>query len=127
MTVFKQLLNDYRDCLLQGDHVDASAAYLALVKENESLQSRLESLEQELKDRNEACIGLNSVIKRMAEDNIKRCGQMESLENDAAKYRLASEQDNFCDFVIHAFGCYCDDKESADRVIDTAMQANKGE
>lgn len=48
---------------------------------------------------------------------------------DAARYRIASEQENFCDFVIHAFGCYCDDKESADRVIDAALaaQAKQGE
>ena len=52
--------------------------------------------------------------------------RIEALEKDAAQYRLASIQDNFCDFVIHAFGCYCDDKESADRVIDTAMQSEKG-
>ena len=47
MTVFKKLLNDYRDCLLQGEHMDASAAYLALTKENASMQSRLEELEKE--------------------------------------------------------------------------------
>lgn len=48
--------------------------------------------------------------------------RMKELEKDAERYRFASMQDNFCDFVIHAFGCYCDDKESADSVIDTAMQ-----
>lgn len=33
MGVFKQLLNDYRQCLLQGDYSDAVAAKLALIAE----------------------------------------------------------------------------------------------
>lgn len=35
MTVFKQLLNDYKQCLLRGDHSDGAAAYLAIVAEHE--------------------------------------------------------------------------------------------
>lgn len=33
MGLFKQLLNDYRQCLLQGDYSDAVAAKLALIAE----------------------------------------------------------------------------------------------
>ena len=50
MTVFKKLLNDYRYCLLQGDTLDASAAYLALIKENASMQSRLEEINQKVEE-----------------------------------------------------------------------------
>ena len=40
MTVFKQLLNDYKQCLLRGDHSDGAAAYLALVDEYEQAARR---------------------------------------------------------------------------------------
>lgn len=40
MTVFKQLLNDYKQCLLRGDHSDGVAAYLALVDEYEKAARR---------------------------------------------------------------------------------------
>ena len=40
MTVFKQLLNDYKQCLLRGDHSDGAAAYLAIVAEHEQAARR---------------------------------------------------------------------------------------
>ena len=40
MTVFNQLLNDYKHCLIRGDHSDGAAAYLALVDEYEQAARR---------------------------------------------------------------------------------------
>lgn len=40
MTVFKQLLNAYKQCLLRGDHSNGAAAYLALVAEYEQAARR---------------------------------------------------------------------------------------
>ena len=82
MTVFKRLLNDYRDCLLQGDTLDASAAYLALIKENASMQSRLEDLEQELQ---EQC----RIIGMSAERELRMVAKMEQLDKERSKYQKA--------------------------------------
>lgn len=67
------------------------AAYQHALEMIPDLQSHLESLEKGLLDRNEACLSLNSVIQRMAEDNIKRCEQMQALEKDAETMRSALE------------------------------------
>ena len=82
MTVFKKLLNDYRYCLLQGDHMDASAAYLALIKENASMQSRLEDLEQEMQ---EQC----RIIEMSNERELRMVSKMEQLDKEKSAYKNA--------------------------------------
>ena len=122
MTVFKKLLNDYRDCLLQGEHMDASAAYLALIKENASMQSRLEEINQK--------------VEGLEKENA-------SLKQDAARYRwlrdqkgLRLESDNMVwtrldgskytsTHYLAANGTCHASLESLDLTVDTAMQYNK--
>ena len=122
MTVFKKLLNDYRDCLLQGEHMDASAAYLALIKENASMQSRLEEINQK--------------VEGLEKENA-------SLKQDAARYRwlrdqegLLLESDNMVwtrldgskytsTHYLAANGTCHASLESLDLTVDTAMQYNK--
>ena len=116
MTVFKKLLNDYRYCLLQGDTLDASAAYLALIKENASMQSRLEELEKE-----SAALKKDAERYRWLRDQKRLHLESESMtwtRKDGSKYTSTH--------YLSANGTSYAPLESIDLTIDTAMQSNEG-
>lgn len=47
MSVFKHLLRDYRDSLIDRDILNSEAARLAVIREYEALQARLEAAEKD--------------------------------------------------------------------------------
>lgn len=80
-----------------------------------SMQSRLESLERTKES-------LCKALDEAGDSLIEVGGKIESLENDAARYRWCKQQDTFGSMVRDSTGD-CD--ENTDSVIDAAMQANK--
>ena len=116
MTVFKKLLNDYRYCLLQGEHMDADAAYFALIKENASMQSRLEELEKE-----------STTLKKDAERyRWLRDQKRLHLESESMTWTRKDGSKYTSTHYLSANGTSYAPLESIDLTIDTAMQSNEG-